>query len=401
VEADALHVVVDPKIIIDVDPGRAPGRLRVVGDNGATNWVDWVLYAGVRAAVELRAGANVALASLAVRSDTVVSASVIADMLSGAHMMATGSPASAVQAPVGVISQQLMSIIPEPYIITGNRAERMPEHSSLSISFAGQSENYSSTAGLEDALEHELTAGDPGHLIPADARWLPDVERVVAREDIGAGLLTWVPSQGSASMWWEMYADSAPEVDPGFTYTARGGVMSKPAMVMNGSSWLRLNTTIAAGPSFSCAMVMRLHESKTSAQLLTTYQDSPLQGINPLAMSQEGDSFALYAPAFGGRLITKPLKGLGRPVIIAFSTNGSYCWTVVADHTPGGYYHKHTTLPAARLYIGRPPVVIPTAPSEGMMNGEILDLAIWNSTLTGTHLWQVASRLDAIYGVTR
>jgi hypothetical protein len=344
----------------------------MVTDVGATRWVPWTLYNGVRTLMALAGPTARSAAALSVSSTTTMAK------------------------PAQCIEQLYLHITAEPYIITGNKAERRPLLGAYARSSARAGADTRAISGLEDAMSYELCAGTPGHLVPADARWLPDPAKIVAREDLGAGLLTWLPSQGAANLAWEMYAPTAGYLDPALQYSGRGGMISRPAMVMDGTAWMRLGSALAAGPIFSMSLVVMVRESKTAAALLSTYSDAPQLGDQPLVLNQESDSLTLSVG--GGRLWSKPVSNIDRPVIITLASNGRYCWTVVTDHTPKAFSVVHSPLPPAnpRMYLGRC-----ATPGQGIMKGEILEVAIWNSVLTSDHLWQVASRLDAIYGVTR
>jgi hypothetical protein len=377
-----------------LDPGEEVGPLtyqfQISNTVGVSNLIDWIVYPKI---------------------------SVLMDIMKGALRTGTKVRVRVDPPPAPVHIEQLYAVItPEPYIVVGNRAERKPTLGVYSKSFAKAS-TPKLREDLEPALNYTMKIGTLGHYIYPDGRWLPDSSYFTDRDDV-TGISSWrsIDSPGHNQwIWWDQFAESAGYVDPTYSYHSRMGEINRPAFVLSGNQWLKLNTTMPTGPVFTFTMVVMLHDSKTNAQLLSSFSTTPRDGTNPFALSQEKDNLAMYAGAYtrqgspghysyyGGRVLNTVIQGMDRPVIIAVTSDGSKTSAVVIDRSPQGWSGlKHAPLSAVDLnfYLGRPPDEQGAYVNHGNMVGEILEMSLWKRNLTGLELWSIANQLDSIYGVT-
>jgi hypothetical protein len=323
--------------------------------------------------------------------------------------------------PPGVFSipQPWTLIVPEPYIIAGGRAERRPLMGAISKTVA-HAKSYSTTENLDEALDVQI----------AGWRWLPDQARIAAHPERGTGVSLWWPSTGglevvpgtSIPMAWSMYADTAGYVDPQYVLESRQGDLIRPAFVLPGETsnssgarvpgaWLELTPTIATGPAFTLAFAAVLHPGVNGRTGLVAsfVPGGEAVGKQALKMSL---TFNVLTTMIGGVMNRTVLRTIaGRAVIVVISIgatplivkgkNQGNGRILILDHgttQQRSFTHPPMTAAGQKLYLGREADMGSVDTTAHM---DLLEIVLRYSASSSAQMWDLANRMDSIYGVVK
>ncbi len=284
-----------------------------------------------------------------------------------------------------------------PYMVIGNGPTRTPTLLGVSSATA-EVGTWSVTENLQAALDVELSP---------TGRWLADPDTLVARPDLGTGVLAWEPSQGDTDILWTMYSDEAGYIDPLYALPSRNGLITRPAFVLPGLKWMGTTGMVDDGiggttVGYTIAFAAVLHApNNPRGQIITSYVPGG-QPVNtyPVELDIASDVLSVQ---IGGRLATQRTTHLsGRAVIVVMGVrNDGYGALLVVDETAQNMTFQHPPMaPAAnqRIYLARPEVIGVQDQSARM---DILDLSLYYYVLGPNAMLNVANQLDSIYGVSR
>lgn len=304
--------------------------------------------------------------------------------------------------PAGVqILQPRAVFTVEDYQVAGGKAERKPQLGAMARS-RSQVGSYSTTAGIEDALAVN---------IGAQRRWLADPA-------MWSGGL-WTPSVGSATIKWKgatVGAGSAMYIDPVYDYQSRLGTLQRNAFVFPGSAWMTATGKMSSGTAWGLSFVAVLHgnDLASRATLIQSFQDDPNDPDNFQTATGKkdicidvagGDKLTLRT---GGRQTYDRLQSVSdRPVIVVASgvmevgTSGKgRARLLVVDRKYASHKFSHPDVGAAdmRFLLGRPAIQI--SRKQGTARMDLMEIATFNSELDAKEMWDIASKLDSVYGVS-
>ena len=289
----------------------------------------------------------------------------------------------------------------EPYLVVGNGPRRLPALLAASTATA-EVGTWSVTENLQPALDVDLTETADGS---NGSRWLPDPATLSARPDLGTGVLAWEPSQGTTDLLWTMFSDDAGYIDPLYNLPSRNGNLEVPAFVLPGMKWM--GTSRAAADTgltqWTIAMAAVLHApNNPRGQIVTSYVPGG-QPVNtyPVDLTIASDVLTVE---IGGRLAsvrTTHLSGRAVIIVLGVATEYRVGRLLVIDETGAAIDFGTSAMAPAdvqRLYLGRPETIIMQDQTARL---DILDLALYPHMLGTNTMWDVANKLDSIYGVSR
>ena len=289
----------------------------------------------------------------------------------------------------------------DPYLVVGGNPQRPPALLGLSTTNA-EVGTWSVTENLQPALDVDLTESFDGS---EGVRWLPDPATLTARPDLGTGVLAWEPSQGTSDLLWTMYSDEAGYIDPLYTLPSRNGTLEVPAFVLPGLKWMGTSDEVsgAGGVQWTIAMAAVLHApNNPRAQIVTSYVlgGQPV-GTYPVELTIASDVLTVE---IGGRVAsvrTTHLSGRATIFVLGVASEYQVGRLLVVDETAAAIdFVPSPMAPAAsqRVYLGRPEVI---GVQDQTARLDILDLALYPHMLGTNTMWDVANKLDSIYGVSR
>ena len=277
--------------------------------------------------------------------------------------------------------------------MAGGRAERAPVLGINARTWAYASA-YDSTEGVEDALS--VTLG-------AQRRWVADP----ATFDTVTGL--WTPAAGATGIKFKGAPDGSQYIDPGYEYVSRIGVVQRNAMVFAGGAWFTATGKMSGGDEWAVSMVFVVHanDSSTRATILQSFQDDPSDpdnwqhdtGLQDLCLDITGDKLMIRT---GGRQTYDTLRTISdRPIIVVISGKARRTRLLVVDRKYASHDFRHSDVGPTdmRFLLGRPNVEI--SRRRGTARMDLMEIATFNRDLGPKEMWQVASKLDSVYGVSR
>lgn len=368
-EADIVEVVIPVGIatqntVIDL--------IFVVTDGGTSNQIGFTLYPKIPTPM--------ATSAMTTRSTNVVRV----------------VPYKVVQNPVPAL---YAAFAPQEVTVSGGMLEAPPEHlvSSLStFTFV----TSPPVADLEDPV------GTP---VPLGARWRPLTASITARPDLGTGASVWEPLSGSANLWrYDVGTD--PYILETYAALSRSGVITRPAMIFPGDSWMQ---SVSPAPTstdlrFTFVLVGTIFgvsnpDNAPGTILATTVPGGQPVDTYPVALELVSDTLYLKVGVDTNRNLGVPIPAAylsKRPVIVAVTLDyGGSGTELVAGLTVLSDTARRVSgtiarpAPSSYLYLGRGEL----AGREARM--DVLDVAL-GAPLALAAETQLISDLDGAYGVS-